>query len=239
MRIEVLFPEYCNLFADSSNIKYLRECLPEAEVIYTGYTDEPAFVKEKVDLIYMGGMSEKTQLKIIDKLMPYKERISQLIEEDVCFLVTSNAIEIFFKYIEEDDGTKHEALGLFDYYAKQDLMHRFNCLVKGNFEDMTIVGFKTQFTMAHKLSDAEEDLFIQVERGVGMSKDDKNEGIRRNNFFGTYLVGPFLIINPDFVKYLMGLMGVNEPKLAHEEVIYDAYRRRLSEFNDPKVNFED
>lgn len=237
MKIEVLFPEYCNLFADSSNVKYLKLCLPDAEFIYTHYTDEPAFANTKVDLIYMGGMTENTQLKIIEKLMPYKEKIQQLIDENVAFLITSNAIEIFGEYIETENGTKNKALGIFGFYAKQDMNHRFNCLLKGSFEDMTIVGFKTQFTFAY----AEEYAypFIKVEKGTGMNRKCGIEGIHRNNFFGTYLVGPFLITNPHFTKYLLKILGVSEPKLAFEEVIFDAYNRRLAEFNDPNVAYEE
>lgn len=237
MKIEVLFPEYCNLFADSSNVKYLRQCLPEDDFIYTGYTDEPAFVTERVDLIYMGAMTENTQLKVINKLMPYRSRIEELIDDGVPFLVTGNAVEIFCDYIEHDDGAKDDALGIFRFHAKQDMLHRFNCLVKGSFEDMTILGFKTQFTFAY--SDSFDEPFIKVERGVGMNRSSNVEGVRRNNFFGTYLVGPFLITNPDFTKYLLRTMGVENPRLAFEEVIYDAYRRRLAEFNDPDVKFEE
>ena len=50
-RIEVLFPEFCSLFADSSNIRYLEKCLPDAEFVFTSYMDEPLFVKEQPDLI--------------------------------------------------------------------------------------------------------------------------------------------------------------------------------------------
>ena len=65
MKIEVLFPEYCNLFADSSNMKYLQQCLPEAEFIYTDYMSEPVFVTETVNLIYMGAMTEHMQSMVI------------------------------------------------------------------------------------------------------------------------------------------------------------------------------
>ena len=64
-RIEVLFPEFCSLFADSSNIRYLEKCLPDAEFVFTSYMDEPLFVKEQPDLIYMGAMTESAQEKII------------------------------------------------------------------------------------------------------------------------------------------------------------------------------
>ena len=76
-RIEVLFPEFCSLFADSSNIRYLEKCLPDAEFVFTSYMDEPLFVKEQPDLIYMGAMTESAQEKIIRKLMPYKARIAE------------------------------------------------------------------------------------------------------------------------------------------------------------------
>lgn len=235
MRIEVLFPEYCNLFADGSNMKYLQQCLPEAEFIYTDYMSEPVFVKETVDLIYMGAMTEHMQSMVIKKLQPYRERIIELIKKDVPFLITSNAIEIFGRWIENEDGTREKALGIFDFYAKRDVMHRFNGLVRGHFGDMPIIGFKTQFSMAY--SSEFKYPFVEVERGTGMNPNVDVEGIHLHQFYGTYLVGPFLILNPLFTKYLMQVMGVENPKLAHEDIIMDAYERRMKEFTDPKVEF--
>ena len=64
-RIEVLFPEFCSLFADSSNVRYLERCLPDAEFVYTSYMDEPLFVTEKPDLIYMGAMTESGDFRTV------------------------------------------------------------------------------------------------------------------------------------------------------------------------------
>ena len=61
MKIEILFPEFCNLYGDMFNMKYLKKCLPEAEFIETALEEEPTFVKENVNLIYLGPMTEKTQ----------------------------------------------------------------------------------------------------------------------------------------------------------------------------------
>ena len=235
MKIEVLFPEYCNLFADPSNMKYLQQCLPEAEFIYTDYMSEPVFVTEKVDLIYMGAMTERVQTLVINKLMPYRERIIELIKEDVPFLITTNALEIIGRWIENEDGSREKALGIFDFYAKRDMMHRFNGLLKGKFKGMPILGFKTQFSMAY--SSRFKHTFIQVEKGVGMNPSVDVEGIHVHNFFGTYLVGPFLVMNPEFTKDLMKVMGVENPKLAFEPVIMDAFERRMKEFSDPKTKF--
>ena len=94
-------------------------------------------------------MTEKMQEKVINKLKPYKERIKELIDENVVFLVTGNAIEIFGKYIENEDGTKIDALDIFDIYAKRDMLHRHNSIFIGNWEDIKVVGFKSQFTFAY------------------------------------------------------------------------------------------
>lgn len=67
MKIEVLFPEFANLFGDCWNWKYLSRCMPEAELIETGYNDEPRFASEKVDMIIMGAMTEHGQELAIKK----------------------------------------------------------------------------------------------------------------------------------------------------------------------------
>lgn len=110
MKIEILFPEFCNLFGDMCNMKYLKMCLPDAEYIETAMDEELTFIKEDVNLIYMGPMTEKTQEKVIKKLKPYTERIKELIQKGVCFLFTGNALEVLGNHIENEDGTKIEAL---------------------------------------------------------------------------------------------------------------------------------
>lgn len=235
MIIEILYPEFCNLYSETSNTKYLQCCLPEAEFVFTEYNDEPAFVTKNVNLIYLGAMTEHSQEMIIKKLMPYKDRIIELIESDVPFLATGNALELFGSYIENEDGSKIEALGIFDFYAKRDMMNRFNCLMMGQFNDITILGFKTQFTFAY--SNEFKNPFITVEKGTGMNPDSKVEGIWYHNFYGTYLVGPFLVLNPKFTLYLLEKMGVDNPKLAFPDVINEAYERRLAEFVNPETKY--
>ena len=139
-------------------------------------------------------------------------------------------------YIENEDGSKITGLGFFDTYAKRDMMHRYNSLILGKYEDIKLVGFKAQFS--HSYGDNSNCYFYDVIRGDGLHPGVQTEGLKRNNFFGTYTVGPFLVLNPLFVKYLMTLLGIKEPKLAYEEVIMKAYRQRLSEFEDEKLRYE-
>lgn len=226
MKVEILFPEFCNLYGDMYNMKYLKMCIPEAEFIETALEEEPAFVKENVNLIYLGPMTENTQEKVIKKLFPYKERIIELIEKNVVFLFTGNALEILGKYIENEDESKIEGLGIFDVYAKRDMMHRHNSYLIGKYEDIEIIGFKSQFTMMY--GNNLETPFIEVEKGIGINKQSKIEGIKKNNFIGTYLIGPMLILNPLFTQKLLKMLG-EEKEIALKEDTMAAYNERIKE----------
>lgn len=230
LKIEILFPEFCNLFADSQNMRYLKQCIPEATFIETSFNEEPKFASEKVNLIYLGAMTEKMQEKVIAKLKKYKTKIEELIENNTIFLFTGNSLEIMGEYIENEDGSKIEGLGIFEVYAKRDMLHRHNSFFIGDFEGIKIVGFKSQFTMMYGKN--EENYFAKVEKGIGINKESKYEGIRKNNFLGTYLLGPILILNPEFTKKLLNKMGIEKPSLAFENEVEEAYVQRLKEFKE-------
>lgn len=226
MRIEILFPEFCNLFGDMYNMRYLKMCVPEAELIETALDEVPAFVNEDINLIYLGPMTEKTQEKVIKRLMPYKERIEELIEKNVFFLFTGNAVEVLGKYIENEDGSKIEGVGIFDVYAKRNMMHRHNSYLVGMYGNIEIVGFKSQFTMMY--GDNSSSYFLQVEKGIGINEESKLEGIKKNNFIGTYLLGPILIENPLFTEKVLQAIGA-KTDIALKEDMLAAYEARLNE----------
>ena len=89
-----------------------------------------------------------------------------------------------------------DCLKIFDTYAKRDMLNRYNALFLGNFGDMKIAGFKAQFS--HSYGGENSDRLFERVKGAGLNPDDEGEGIRVNNFFGTYLIGPLLVMNPDF-----------------------------------------
>ncbi len=232
MQIEILYPEICNLFGDSGNMRYLRQCLPEAEFTATKLCDEPLFVKETPNFIYMGSMTEKSQGRVIERLMPYRERIDELIDGGTCFLFTGNSMEVLGESIKSNDDML-EGLGILKIRAKRDMKNRLNSLFLGKFEKMDIVGFHSRFSTA----DSEERGFAEVIRGCGTNADSKTEGVRKNNFFGTYLLGPILVLNPDFTRYLLELIGA-EGKIAFEETARQAFKLRLAEFKDMKRHLD-
>ena len=228
MKIEILFPEFCNLFGDTYNMIYLEKTLPDAEFIRPPIGGAVRFTEEPVDLVYMGPMTERMQERVIEKLRPLKAKIQAAIDRGTVFLFTGNALEVFGDYIENEDGSRIECLGLYRLFAKRDMMHRHNSDFEGTFEGETVMGFKTQFTMAYT-PDESLGLFKKV-KGVGLNRKAAWEGIRLHKFFGTYLVGPILVMNPPFTKYLLRLLGAGDVPLAFEKENMEAYAQRKKDF---------
>ena len=230
MKIEVLYPEVCCLFGDKANARYLSCCMPQADFVYTALSDEPAFVREDVAMIYLASLSESSQSILIETLAPYRARLAELIDKGCVILATGNAFEIFGKSIATEKDEVIPALDLIDITTKRQIPKRSNSLFLGLFESQTIVGYTSRF--AHSFYGPDAKPLFHVEKGYGMNLDDKtNEGVRKNNFFGTHLLGPLLVQNPDFNLYLQKLMGVENPSLAWEDAVREALDVRLKEFN--------
>ena len=225
-KIELLFPELCNIYGESYNVEYLKRSNPQnIEIISTNHKTQPLFITEDVDMIYLGCTTERKQEKIIEILKPHVSRIKELNEKGVVFLATGNAVEIFGKYIKDGDRTI-EALGIFDFWSERYMNRdRHNSQFIGEYNGMSMLGHRSQFSFAFGDFD---NYFIEIEKGIGMNPETKREGIHVNNFYGTYSLGPFLILNPHFAKELLVKMGLSAD-LCFEKVILEAYEYRLAE----------
>jgi CobQ-like glutamine amidotransferase family enzyme len=236
LKIEVLFPELCNLYGDLFNVRLLKHSYPEIEIINTSLKSEPLFATEMPDMIYMGSTTERGQELVAEKLLPHRGRLLDLIDNDALILLTGNATEIFGEYIELESGQRIECLGVLPAYAKRQMMARYNSLYVGKFGETDIVGFKSQFS--HSYGDNSDCYFINTLKGAGLNPDVMTEGFRVKNLHCTYLLGPVLLINPPLAKYFLQVMDVNKPKLRFEKACYDSYMARIEEFNEPGKRIE-
>jgi len=232
MVVEILFQEVCGLYGDSQNVTYLQACLPDAQFIFTKLTDHPYFVDNTPNMIYIGCMSEAIQRRVVAKLMPHKGRLQQLVDDGVVILATGNAGEIFAKQIDYvTENYTIESLGIFNLTVKTDLFNRYNGVNLGQFEDITITGFRSQFSFLY--GDNSSYPFINCERGIGINPDSKYEGMRKNNLICTQLLGPILPLNPLFCEHLLRLCG-SDASAAYREAALAAYEQRLAEFRSTK-----
>ena len=235
MKIEVLFSEVCNLNGDLQNVEYLRQTMPDAEFWFTALTDELYLAENRPDMVYMGTMTEAIQRRVIDKLMPLKDRIAELIDDGVVFLMTGNACDVFCKSIDYvTEKIQKDGLGLFDLTVNCDHFNRYNGKFMGEVDGITVIGFRSQFSMMQ--GDNSACFFGRNQRAMGMNPGTDLEGIRRKNFFGTNVQGPVLALNPAFCEHLIRLAGGNAVA-AHKEAAMKAYEIRLKEMRDPGLKF--
>lgn len=238
MTIEILYPDLCNLYGEQGNSRYLRLCLPEAVFYETTGNQEPAFCREQVDFVYMGAMPDLMQHIARKRLEPHAGKLRQRVEEGMVMLATGNAMELFGTSIREGNEVL-EGLGWFGYETVRQRIRdrRHNSMFLGTLcqpgePKLEVVGYKSQFSQMVKTPP--ETALFQVQRGVGSDGGETAEGIRYRNFFGTYLLGPLLVLNPPFTRYLLGLLG-HEGPLALEEDVEAAYRQRLKELKHPRL----
>ena len=237
MKIEIMYPELCCLYGDKGNTKFLQQCLPQAEFVYTQLNEKPHFLEGDIDLCCMYSMSEQSQELILNRLLPHKEAILSAMESGkTLFLLTGNALELLGKYIQREDGSKVEALGFRDTYSVRQAPNRFNTLIQADFENMTLLGYTSRF--AHTYGVTEDFAMAKVTIGTGCEPKGKLEGIRTGRVIATYLLGPLLVANPDFAKWLLAQLGVSDAKLPFEADLYKAYEVKKQVFTRPDLELD-
>jgi CobQ-like glutamine amidotransferase family enzyme len=238
LTIEMLFPEIANLHGDNANITYLSQCRPDARIVRTSLTDEPAFASGPVDLVYLGAMTEQGQLKTIERLRPHRQRLEALIEAGTAFLFTHNALEVLGTRIRNDEMNYDvPGVGIFELESTLQMFGRYNGKVMGAVSGPgtahPVVGYKSQFSMVEVNEPL--DGFLTADRGIGRNTTTAIEGVRRNNFLGTSLIGPLLVVNPHLTRSLLTQLDPDsEPVLAHEAFALAAYEARLADFCDDR-----
>ena len=222
MVIEILYPDICNLYGDRGNILFLKENLSNSTIVETRVNEVPYFVNHNVDMLYMGSASEAKQSMIIDRLKPYKDRIIELINQDKMFLLTGNSLEIFAKNIYENGLVINTGLAILDVEVERNYQKRVNSIFKGKYQDLTILGFQSQFD-SYKSN--MEPLF-EMEYGINSFSKKHFEGVKYKNLIATTLLGPLLILNPEF-----SLKILNMTELKYQSQLFSAYNKRLEDFN--------
>ena len=222
MVIEILYSDICNLYGDRGNILFLKENLSNSTIVETRVNEVPYFVNHNVDMLYMGSASEAKQSMIIDRLKPYKDRIIELINQDKMFLLTGNSLEIFAKNIYEKGIVINTGLAILDVEVERNYQKRVNSIFKGKYQDLTILGFQSQFD-SYKSN--MEPLF-EMEYGINSFSKKHFEGVKYKNLIATTLLGPLLILNPEF-----SLKILNMTELKYQSQLFSAYNKRLEDFN--------
>lgn len=194
-----LFYDLLNLYGENGNVLALEKALIsqgiEVEIRNLSIDNEPWNLNE-LDVVYIGAGTEQNQLLALNTLIKYKDEINQMILDNKLFISTGNSIELFGKQITEEDKVI-ETLNTFDYTTTRTSKRIVSeCVFNYNELQDKILGFENH---QGEITGITEPLFT-VETGYGLATNSNVEGFRKNNFYGTYLIGPLLIRNPKLLE---------------------------------------
>ena len=194
-----LFHDLLNLYGESGNVlaleKALRQQNIEVEIKHFSLNDD-SWDLENADFIYIGAGTEQNQMLALNKLKEYLNEISQHVLNNKYILATGNSIELFGKSI-KDNNKEIETLGLFDYVTERTEKRLVSeCIFTHDEIENKILGFENHQGIIQNI----QNPLFTVEKGFGSETGSKVEGIKQNNFYGTYLIGPILVRNPKFLE---------------------------------------
>jgi len=185
IRVAHLYYDLMNLYGEIGNLKVIEYQLKKQKinVIIGRLSLDDKIEFEKYDLIYMGSGTKKSTLLVLEDLKKYKQQVKEYIENNKFMLVTGNSINVFSKKIGDT-----EALNIFDFNISYS-----NARLVGDVILDNIIGFQNRDTL--------------IENNNNPIFNNSEIGIHYKNFYGTYIIGPLLIRNPNFSqKFIKNLI---------------------------------
>ena len=221
IKIAHLYYDLMNYYGEQGNVLALKTAIEYAgfkvNVKTLSVDDEIDF--EKYDIFYMGMGTKRNQEIVRKDILKYKDKIENVIDKKM-FIMTGNSYELFGKKIDDK-----KCLGVFNFESKTTDRIVGEQVFKSDIIKETIIGFQNRFSS----NNIKDDYLFEVIKETGNDSESKVEGIHKNNFFGTYLLGPILIRNPYFKDALLKYIGID--KVNTKLVDYKAYHEYLKNFN--------
>lgn len=199
-----LYYDLMNLYGDYGNIKILEHHLKDVgiEVQIDKKTIGDKVNLYDYDFIYIGCGTEKNQLVALEDLKNYKEDLKRYIDSNKYALFTGNSFEMLGSKVGGRDG-----LNLLDFevFRTKDRVTS-DVILTSKYLKSEVVGFINKMS---NIVNNHNPLF-EVNFGIGENEKNDYEGVKYKNFYGTYLSGPVLVRNPEFLRTLM--LGICEVK---------------------------
>lgn len=225
IKILHLFPRLLSLYGEYGNVAMLAYTLKAhgCEVTVTTCEDGNADYNA-YDFIYVGSGTEDNLMVALERLMPYAHAVKESVDSGKVWLATGNAMALFGKTLTRTEELP--AVGAFDYTTCMDDSKRFLGDVLTASEPATLGFINTSciYTgIEHPL------LELYLNKNLGNDKASAADGIREKNFFGTQLIGPFLVKNPHYMETVCTLLMGEDVKIDPASNMAKAYQVALKE----------
>jgi len=159
-------------------------------------------IPSEADVIIGGGGQDAGQGKIQDDLQEKAAQLKELAEDGVVMLMICGMYQLFGRSFTTNAGEVIKGIGLLPLETVGgDVRMIGNTVYETTFGE--VVGYENHSGVT--TLDDPAQAFGTVTQGDGNNGQDKTEGCRVKNVFGTYSHGPVLVKNPQFADELLRL----------------------------------
>lgn len=202
-----LYPDILNLYGDRGNIITMKRRL-EGRGIKVNI-DECSIGQplnaDKYDIFFIGGGQDFEQEVLLRDLASGKAQdIRTAVEEEKTFLAICGGYQMLGEYYKTWDGVQLDfigAIGVHTIGAKERMIGNYMFRTTPESGDTVVVGFENHSGKTY-LSEQVAPLGMMLS-GNGNNGEDKTEGARYKNVFGTYSHGSLLPKNPVLCDFIL------------------------------------
>ena len=202
-----MYPDVLNLYGDRGDILCMARRLAwrgiEANVTRLPIGESAPL--SRFDLIFIGGGQDFEQQVLLDDLHKGKDReILAAVEDGMTFLTICGGYQMLGSYYETFDGHRCDFIGALDLYtvgSRDRMIGNYSFVCESGSGGSTVIGFENHSGRTYLGSGVSP--LGRVLSGYGNNGQDKTEGARYRNVFGTYSHGPLLPKNPDLCDFIL------------------------------------
>ncbi len=241
MKVSILHLYYdlLNLYGEYGNINILESRLKDQgiEVQVDKKTVGDDYSLNDYDFIYCGSGTESNLEIAIQDLQKQKDNLIKYINDGKYGLFTGNSIEMLgAKLYKMENGEPidiAQTLGIFDFECgRLDDRKTGDVILNSKVFQKEVVGFVNKQS---EIFNNKNPLF-NVKLGPSDNIQSKTEGVYKNNFYSTYVIGPLLVRNPEVLKLITyGIIKKKDPNYEIKEINYnnedDGYNLVLTELS--------
>ncbi len=196
-----LYDELLDLYGDSGNIMLLRRRIEDmghtCNVKTVGLDDEIDLTG--IDMVYVGPGKHKNLKAAAEHIVKYKDKIKKYIEDGGIVLATGSSQVLFGK---EYDGM--ECAGIFDYSAVETGQVNTADIVAYMADEPKTLCYGFVNRTCYLTDESSDTPVFNIHESTYTDNFKTNtEGRIHNNYYGTWMLGPVLVKNPDFAKMML------------------------------------
>ncbi len=207
LKICHLYPDILNLYGDQGNIICMKKRLGwrniDCSVTEVSIGESAKFTD--FDIFFIGGGQDFEQEILLEDLAGGKaDEIKAAVADGKTFLTICGGYQMLGSYYRTWDGQMCDFIGAIDYYtigAKDRMIGNFMYKCGDESGGSTVVGFENHSGKTFLGSGVSP--LGTILSGYGNNGEDKTEGVRYNNVFGTYSHGPVLPKNPQLADFIL------------------------------------